>query len=543
MKILALPLAILALVFGLALAGPLREKWQQDNQHAQVLQLIEEQRQAYELQQWQTEQAATLPARIAGSYGLYILLLVGAGGLFFIIYDGYKQRRTPLTRFDPERPLVARWMLEQGNADLIAAMQRQLELSGQAQIARAQFQPGQQPHNYAPHITVHQPKGATPADLPYVDAPLAELPAERPALQLLPGECTLAALQRTGSIARSGNSLHVGNAVADGTPIYLELSTWGALALGGKSRTGKTSRTVYYLAQAALNGWKLVVCDKHGGGGKADALLAKVGILENSFMLPAAVNQVDINRRIQQVYTIGKRRLDNADTSRYPVLLIVDEFTNLILNDWLTDTTLDQLMSIANEHAGVNIHVLIIGHDWSASCVGKERGAAFRRITTHRIAHRLDAAGAQFLLPSGMGKSAEGLQLGQALFVDESGEPILVDAPLLHDEDLKYAAEHSGRYIGTHQGTHPSAAIDDAAPALHQPYTSPAPASTLASVMHQEAENPKAARIREMLREKHTQTEIVSEVWHLDSRERGAAYKDAMEEYRAIVAELVGGVL
>ena len=540
MRFLALPLAILALIFGLALAGPLREKWEQDNAHAQALQLIDEQRQAYALQQWQTEQAATLPARIAGQYGLLILLVVGAGGIFYIVYDGYKQRRTPLTRFDPERPLVARWMLEQGNADLILAMMRQLELSGQAQIARAQFQPGQQPHNYAPHISITTPKGAAPAELPLVEA-APELPAERPALQLLPGECTLAALQRTGIIARSGNSLHVGNAVADGTPIYLELATWGALALGGKSRTGKTSRTVYYLAQAALNGWRLVVCDKHGGGGKQDALLAKVGILENSFLLPAAVNQVDINRRIQQVYTIGKRRLDNQDTSRFPVLLIVDEFTNLILNDWLTDATLDQLMSIANEHAGVNIHVLIIGHDWSASCVGKERGAAFRRITTHRIAHRLDAAGAQFLLPSGMGKTAESLQLGQALFVDESGEPILVDAPLLHDEDLKFAAEHSGRYVGTYAGAPAGAAIDDAAPTLHQPRTPLAPASAPEGAAHQDAENPKAARVREMLREKRTQTDILAELWHLDSRERGAAYREAVDEYRAIVAELVGG--
>ena len=539
MKLLTLPLLALAVIFGLALAGPLREKWQNDNAHAQALQLIDEQRQAYALQQWQTEQAATLPARIAGQYGLLILLVVGAGGIFYIVYDGYKQRRTPLTRFDPERPLVARWMLEQGNADLILAMMRQLELSGQAQIARAQFQPGQQPHNYAPHISITTPKGAAPAELPLVEA-APELPAERPALQLLPGECTLAALQRTGIIARSGNSLHVGNAVADGTPIYLELATWGALALGGKSRTGKTSRAVYFLAQAALCGWKIVICDKHGAG-KSDALLAKVGMLENSFLLPAAVNQADHNRRIQQVYSIGLRRLNNQDTARFPIVLCVDEMTALILNDWLEDKTLDQMMAIGAEMAGVNVHLLAIGHDWSAACLGKERGAAFRRITTHRIAHRLDAQGAQFLLPSGMGKRAESLTLGQALFVDESGEPILCDCPLLTEEDLRYAAEHSGRYIGTHQGTPASAAIDDAAPTLHQPRTPLAPASAPEGAAHQDAENPKAARVREMLREKRTQTDILAELWHLDSRERGAAYREAVDEYRAIVAELVGG--
>ena len=90
MKLLTLPLLALAVIFGLALAGPLREKWENDNAHAQALQLLDEQRQAYALQQWQTEQAATLPARIAGQYGLLILLLVGAGGIFYIVYDGYK---------------------------------------------------------------------------------------------------------------------------------------------------------------------------------------------------------------------------------------------------------------------------------------------------------------------------------------------------------------------------------------------------------------------------------------------------------------------
>ena len=450
MKFLAIPLSLAGLVLALMLGGPLRESWEDKNQHQRTLQLIQEQREQFDLQQYQIQQQATLPGKIAAQYGLIILLLVSGGGLFWVAYDGYRQRRMPLVRYDPNNPTVARWMLEQGNQELITAMARALELSGQAQIARAVHQPGQQPTSYAPHITVAQPKA-----VPVVEQPLLPEPAavERPPLQLLAGECTLAALRRTGIVARSGNSLHIGNAIADGTPIYLELATWGALALGGKSRTGKTSRVTYYLAQAALNGWRLVVCDKHGGGGKADALLAKVGVLESSFLLPAAVGQADINRRIQQVYTIGKRRIDNSDSSRYPILLIVDEFTNLILNGWLEDKTLDQLMSIANEHAGVNVHALIIGHDWSASCLGKERGAAFRRITTHRIAHRLDAQGAQFLLPSGMGKTAEGLTVGQAIFVDETGEPILVDCPLLHDEDLRYAAEHSGRYVGTYQGS------------------------------------------------------------------------------------------
>lgn len=534
MRILALPLTALALIFGLTLAGPIREKWEDKNRHARTLQLIQEQREQFDLEQYQIEQQATLPGKIAAQYGFIILLLVGGGGLFWVAYDGYRQRRMPLVRYDPNNPTVARWMLEQGNQELIAAMARALELSGQAQIARAVHQPGQQPTSYAPHITVAQPKAAPVAELPMLAEPAA---VERPQLQLLAGECTLAALRRTGIVARSGNSLHIGNAIADGTPIYLELATWGALALGGKSRTGKTSRVTYYLAQAALNGWRLVVCDKHGGGGKADALLAKVGVLESSFLLPAAVGQADINRRIQQVYTIGKRRIDNSDSSRYPILLIVDEFTNLILNGWLEDKTLDQLMSIANEHAGVNVHALIIGHDWSASCLGKERGAAFRRITTHRIAHRLDAQGAQFLLPSGMGKTAEGLTVGQAIFVDESGEPILVDCPLLHDEDLRYAAEHSGRYVGTYQGAQGGAETAGSTPGS----TLEAPPETDVST-HQEATSApfdqRETQVRQMLREKASQREIIGALWGASG---GRNYQTASDELREILARIAGG--
>ena len=49
---------------------------------------------------------------------------------------------------------------------LIAVISRAVELSGQAQIARAVHQPGQQSHSYAPHITVTTPKAAAPAELP-----------------------------------------------------------------------------------------------------------------------------------------------------------------------------------------------------------------------------------------------------------------------------------------------------------------------------------------------------------------------------------------
>lgn len=111
MRIFAIPLTALALIFGLSLAAPLREKWQQDNDHARTLQLIQEQREQFDLEQYQIQQQATLPGKIAAQYGLVILLLIGGGGIFYFVYDSYQQRRTPLVRYDPSNPTVARWML------------------------------------------------------------------------------------------------------------------------------------------------------------------------------------------------------------------------------------------------------------------------------------------------------------------------------------------------------------------------------------------------------------------------------------------------
>lgn len=393
--------------------------------------------------------------------------------------------------------------------------------------------------------------------------PEAVEPLPRPELALLPGECTIAGLVRTNVVGRSGNSMHVGNAAADGTPIYLEIALWGALALGGKSRTGKTSRIAYCLCQAYLNGWQMVICDKHGGGGKADALLQKIAPLKNGFLLPAAITREDIKQRIKQVYNLGSRRLQRTDKTNYPVVLVIDELTNLILSDWLDQGDLDRVMAIGNEMAGVNIHTFLIGHDWGAACLGKERGAALRRITTHRIAHKLDAQGAQFLLPAGMGRMAEQLPLGQAVYVDDTGEPVVVDCPFMRDEDIEWVAEHQGTWRGK-PPMRPS--LDDSAPAVEwgsaQSSAAPsaegsaAPSAWLASELgvervvqgvvqnavhqHPDAQNGRIDQVRALLRSKAGINEILTEVWHLDPKERGAAYRAALDEYREIVAEIVG---
>ena len=53
---------------------------------------------------------------------------------------------------------------------------------------------------------------------------------------------------------------------------------------------------------------------------------------------------------------------------------------------------------------------------------------------------------------------------------------------------------------------------------------------------HQEASNLRIEQIRQLLREKRTQNEIISQVWHVSA---GRAYRAAADELREILAILV----
>lgn len=264
-----------------------------------------------------------------------------------------------------------------------------------------------------------------------------------------PGESILEQYRRENIICRSNHSLHVGMAMEDGVPKYIDLKHWGVLANGGKTRSGKTNWTIYAACQMHMMGWSMVVCDKHGY--KDDGLLRLIDPLQASFVLPGAITREEIRRTIREVAALGARRLEElgrdagASAFHFPLVLIVDEFANMVLADWIDGEVEAALIRIANEYAGVNIHGIINAHDWSAPVIGKERGAVYRRVTTHRLAHKMDAQGAEFLLPRTYGRMAEGLRIGEAVYVDDDG-PVIISAPHITTADVTYAAANKGTW-------------------------------------------------------------------------------------------------
>jgi len=262
-----------------------------------------------------------------------------------------------------------------------------------------------------------------------------EADTELPQLPLDPRKTVFEQLIVRGDIDRSGRSLLVGYA-ADQTPQYIEMDSCSTIIVGGQPRAGKTSTVKLLLAQAAYMGWHIAVADPHIR--KKDGLLNVCQPISGAF-IKQAVEPDEIAAMIRWVDKIGQKRLD-GDKIDAPVLLVIDEFSNVVLREWVPKDVLALLAAMTMAYAGVQVHMLIIGHDFSAKLLGGSLGTSLRRATTHRIVHKIAADAAEMILPSAAwGRVAADLGTGSAVYWGE-GSPLPLTVPWIQGEDLIVAA-------------------------------------------------------------------------------------------------------
>jgi hypothetical protein len=220
---------------------------------------------------------------------------------------------------------------------------------------------------YSPHHDRHY--AATEQDNEAVDgvvlplAPPAVLPAAPVAL--------LADWRDKKLICQSESSLLLGfdksiGSVEPSSGIYLRLgeqSDVALLAVSGDSGSGKTSTMRFLMAQAAMQGAAIVLCDPHGRD-NAQSLVQSCAPLASSFLMPPAVSWDEIREAIQTVDRIGRNRLSAGAADREHVMLVIDEFSDVARNAPDIKDIARLLVNIADLYRKVNLTAWLVVHHW-----------------------------------------------------------------------------------------------------------------------------------------------------------------------------------
>jgi hypothetical protein len=281
--------------------------------------------------------------------------------------------------------------------------------------------------SYSPSISMPASKSGA------ADAPVVK-PA---ALPFIDGKSKLEQLRERGIIGRDPRTLYIGHD-DDGQPVLLDTRFMGALAIAGKPRSGKTTSAKLLLAQAAMLDWYVIMCDPHGA--QPHGLMNQTQHISGA-CIRQAIEPDEIISAIELADKIGKRRLADPGQVDRPVLLVIDEFTSLIMRGLLPKELLAKLTAIAVEMPKVQVHIALIAHDWSKNALdGTQHAAPLRRAITHKLLHRSDPQNAEFLLgDTQSGALVQKLDRGKALYWGDDS-PMAASVPLIGLEDMLFAA-------------------------------------------------------------------------------------------------------
>ncbi len=255
-----------------------------------------------------------------------------------------------------------------------------------------------------------------------------------------PDQSIIEVLKERGHIDRSGHSLLLGY-TTDMKPSYIEMAETGLAFVAGHSGSGKSATVSLLLAQAAMMGWEIVLCDKHGK--KSQGLVNRTRPIHHAFSR-IAIETGEIIEAIDYWHEVVTNRLAQQQTADFRrILLVIDEFVGLMLDPTnpIPPATLHKLLSVAVEGRGVQAHGILIAHQCSERMLGKW-GANLRRAVTTRIVHRADSEDAAFLLGSAFAKQALTLPTGRALFYSSGTAPMEVQVPYVVERDLEWTAQH-----------------------------------------------------------------------------------------------------
>lgn len=285
----------------------------------------------------------------------------------------------------------------------------------------------------------------------------------------------------------------------DNQPVKGSLNDLYSFSVGGLSGSGKTSTTVFLLAQAVQLGAKLIIIDRHAGN--PESLATKLSPLASSFVTSPASNDADILAACDFIQDSFKRRQQGQP--HYPLIVVADEFLALMRNDQLA-TAMQEIGEVLSQEARkYAIYGCFVSQKWTTSKVGDMS----HTLTSH-IVHRTRPELARYqtgLKGDELPNDLMMLDKGSYYLLNNQGDLLKLRAPYVSGDDLKTLGEPTSTVLPALQANLQADFKTLSRPAL----------------------DPEKARVMEMFRSGTDVPEIVRTVYGVKG---GKTYQDRSKE-------------
>ena len=366
-------------------------------------------------------------------------------------------------------------------------------------------------------------------------------------------------LWQNDKLPKDGKIL-LGFNAANGEPVISSFGEMYSTLIGGQPRSGKSTFVRFLIVQALLQGGKFVVIDPHVDAGQ-DSLAGSFEVISSKLYAPIARNTQDQLNLIELVKQEIKDRLTGKKKADFDLIFITDE-TGQMLSDPNTGKPLEELLGIIVNQAGkARVYAISIGQNFHSRIVSTVvRNSYISIVSTFsrkEVARMLSG-------DQNFAELAETLQVGQIVLYKRH-ESMIINVPNVTSRHVGLIAMEkqmltSGKVIDAEYSVIPatqSRKVEERYPlqkewideADDEPNGNPDGsgqvvagsgfALPLQTQLPAHLKADKLEKILEMMNEMKSATQIIKEVWKVDSK--GDAFQKAAVEYRQYLAYIAKG--
>lgn len=366
-------------------------------------------------------------------------------------------------------------------------------------------------------------------------------------------------LWQNDKLPKDGKIL-LGFNAANGEPVISSFGEMYSTLIGGQPRSGKSTFVRFLIVQALLQGGKFVVIDPHVDAGQ-DSLAGSFEVINSKLYAPIARSTQDQLNLIELVKLEIKDRLSGKKKADFDLIFITDE-TGQMLSDPNTGKPLEELLGIIVNQAGkARVYAISIGQNFHSRIVSTVvRNSYISIVSTYsrkEVARMLSG-------DQNFAELAETLQVGQIVLYKRH-ESMIINVPNVTSRHVGLIAMEkqmltSGKVIDAEYSVIPatqSRKVEERYP-LQKEWIDEADddpsgsgqvvdsnpngsgfALPLQTQLPAHLKADKLEKILEMMNEMKSATQIIKEVWKVDSK--GDAFQKAAVEYRQYLAYIAKG--